>query len=152
MGIPAGPAGSWFNISVWETWRLAFVLARLQREVWIAQAEAKGLELPKTEGTKARGKTMQRRTFRRKAAGLKLKGAATTTPLKRRKQKGEHGSEQKMLAICDRPGSASSSQQPTLLSFFGSDSKKVEQAEAPGAPQPTLMKFWKTSQAKEASN
>jgi hypothetical protein len=149
--LPSTPAGSWFNISVWETWRLAFVLARLQREVWIAQAVAKGLELPKTDGARVKGKTMQRRTFRRKAAGLKRKGAATT-PLKRKKQKGEHGSAQKMLAICDRPGGASSSQQPTLRNFFGSDSKKAEQTEAPEAPQPTLMMFWKTSQAKQASD
>mmetsp|Transcript_62381 Transcript_62381/g.115791 ORF Transcript_62381/g.115791 Transcript_62381/m.115791 type:complete len:299 (-) Transcript_62381:108-1004(-) len=33
------PAQCWFTVATWGSWRLAFVLARLQREVWVRNSE-----------------------------------------------------------------------------------------------------------------
>merc|ERR1712032_1796476 len=34
MGKKKGMKSKWFNVKTWGSWRMAFVLARLQQEVW----------------------------------------------------------------------------------------------------------------------
>jgi len=48
QGAKKAPDTAWFNINVWGSWRLAFLGARLQREIWLReQVQAVGaLEAP----------------------------------------------------------------------------------------------------------
>jgi len=134
-----GLGSAWMNVKKWSTWRLVFVLARLQRAVWVAKGLADGLEMPVPAVPSDKP---PKSVFRGKGIGLKRKRATTgtATPLKRRR-KGERGSEQKVLAICD---AAKDGAQPTLLNFFAPEAK--QKVEAPA--KQTLMSFFKSSKPK----
>jgi hypothetical protein len=137
-----GTSATWYNVKAWGTWRLAFVLARLQYSVWVAKGLAEGLELPAGDTTRAKRPRLGKHKGLRLKAGLKRK-AAEGTPRKPKKSRGEHGSGQKMLAICD---TAKPCAQPTILKFFGSEAKKAEQAET--SQKSTLHAFFKVAPMK----
>lgn len=157
-----GLCSSWFNVKAWKTWRLCFLLARLQMVVWQTAAAEKGLSLPAgprdQNAGAADGKTPVKRRRRR------FEAAKRSTPLKRKrgrmqkvlaicdsaknstpvKRKRGASTAPKMLALCDQPATGT---QPTLKSFFGHvpDAKKTPKVESP--QQPTLRTFFKSSRS-----
>jgi len=139
-----GQGSRWFNVKTWNTWRLVFIMARLQRAVWMAKGDADGFADCKRKAL-ARSKPLMLKNVRR-TKFLKRKGNHSLTPVKRKRLCGEQGSGQKVLAICDQ-GSAGA--QRTLLRFFTPEAKKSGHPEAPAAPaQPTLLSFFKASRVK----
>lgn len=147
-----GKTSRWFNIKAWGSWRLAFVLARLQRTVWLQRhaASAAGPAPPGGEADAAAGGSPD-------AAA----GALVSTPSKRGRPKapaqaaagdddggdrsGKKGRRQPAVAA---PRALPAGAQQTLLAFFDKRLEPTAPAAAPAASAPapkqrTLLSFFK---------
>lgn len=115
------PLSVWFNIRKWKTWRLAFILARLQAAVWRAKGEVEGLEFVRTP-VKRRQKD----------------GAPDSDEKKKRTR----------LSLRRRLPFTETKKQPTLMKFFGA---KKQEPSAPSQPtQQTIKSFFKSAQSKDS--
>mmetsp|Transcript_12649 Transcript_12649/g.20962 ORF Transcript_12649/g.20962 Transcript_12649/m.20962 type:complete len:1546 (+) Transcript_12649:83-4720(+) len=109
----------WFNVRRWKTWRLAFLLARLQSAVWHAKGRADGLE------------------------------PCIRTPVKRKQKADapDSGTKQRKKRLAFRRRLfVETKKQPTLDKFFPAKIKKEPESSAP--PQPDIRSFFKTVQSK----
>lgn len=123
----------WFNVKIWGSWRLAFILSRLQRATWSARHPQDA-----GEATPQRGNRAER-------AG---KERSATKQAKRRVVEHRMRPAKKMKL----------EPQSTLLNFFDADKKPQPRGGAGGggntssssaAPQQTICAFFKTQRVKQ---
>lgn len=136
--IARGPCSKWMNIKVWGSWRFAFVLARLQAQVWEARDRAAG-HIASSPASK------KRKSF----GGLKLRKApeekkeqSPETAAKKALRSPEKGSK---MTRRRKAGDGEASTKQTTLNF-AKKKKRVEEDEPwePPPPDPkqrTLLGF-----------
>jgi hypothetical protein len=127
---------TWFNVRIWKTWRLSFVLARLQHAVWMAKGHADGLEVKPSIQTPTK----------RKRKDLSAPSSAQKATMKRkRKNVSAPNSEQKDVVSRRK---RKTSGQPTLLNFFGKGHEQPKKSEMSATPQPSIKNFFRATQRK----
>lgn len=134
----------WFNVKTWGCWRMAFVLARLQQQVWqkrydlaVENGEIEGVapedkdkEITTPEAKKKEsGEAQSGQKKRGRPRSSKSQAAQAAAPAAASSGKGEKKSKRK------------SSTPPTLENFF---SKVRQTPEAPEASEPAPEKKQKT--------
>jgi len=139
----------WFNVKTWGCWRMAFVLARLQQQVWkqryetaVRNGEIEGVSPEDLEGEAATPEAKDKKAKPAEAQSAKKgrgrprqdKSQASGRPVAAAPSKGEKKSKRK------------SSTPPTLDTFFSRARQTPEAEAAPAVPekkQKTLAAFMK---------